>query len=403
MAVTSPFPNLQVHPNSGLSFPWAEEITAVKGTFGGAMGSDGISLTMIMWVYWRDISRAVTELLGYTARGSGLLGPVLNRHLPWQHPFTNQLWVKDIVAFEGIQSAGTLENANPGGGSAGSGYPINTGPMSDWNYGRLTLRFWRPPYYVRTDADITELGYPQEWLRYCDKHWSVQTQMLTSGVGAWKWNASTGATLQTGAVAGGVGTPVTKMRLSRTWYEIPEQALFATSQDSTPQGIPTNLLYTQTATTNPMTGYVYPVGSPINFTVNSPIGGGVTDSESLRFMGFKMGTLLYEGAEIKPRPLQLPPALMQIPSIAGNEPISQVQYDVTFNFTYFDPPRGKQNNGDPISDLYRGHNLVPYPANGLWFPVESQYGANGQASSIPSNPPLTLYQYADFSDLFTIL
>jgi hypothetical protein len=104
-----------------------------------------------------------------------------------------------------------------------------------------------------------------------------------------------------------------------------------------------------------------------------------------------MGTLLYEGCEITPQPLQLPPFLMQVGILNGAEPISQVQYDVTFRFVYFDPPRA--SGGTP----FRGHNLMPWARDGLWYHVHSKGAVTGTAT------PTTAFQYSDFRDLFSVL
>ncbi len=444
---------LQRQPVSGLSFPWAFE-----GNFSAHLSvEDGVGMGEIMWINWADLEDAVVELLGYSWRNAKIV-PQISRHLPWQHPYFNQLFVAGITQIEGVRLQGTnqtdpeFNDFNPAGAGVGSGYPSNFGPWTVFNRAKISLRFSRPPYYLRTDADVrsTETGLQQEWLRYVDKNWSVSTQILSREGSSFEWSGSS-----VSGFPGSVGMPVTHQKLSKRWYQIPEQCIFGTSQDSTPNGLVQNLQYTQTQTVNPITGYVLPVGSQIVNTVNTPIGGGVVtvatcslttgsavvsgmagteelsvgdgvtgpgvpngttiktidgvaqitmnkkatattvvtltfvcDSTQVgggsdtRIFGCYFGTLRFDGYEIIPRPLQLPAYLMQIPFFAGNEAISQQQYDIVFHFDLFDPQR-------PNSYSARGHNLMPYQGNSLWYPANSQaadgpiYTITGASNSAP--------------------
>lgn len=425
----SPFPDLQVWPTSGLTFPWME-VTGDDGllsTFDMQLGPDGCIVSMVMRINWSDLTDAFKQLLGYSYRTSG--GPsiaLLNRNLPWKHPYTNHLVVKNISSVKGLQLRGTQLIPIIASGF-GKGDQLNTGPWSQYQYAQLTLHFWRPPYYLRSDADIVNpiTGKAEEWLRFVDKNWRINTQMLSREGSAFVFDKRNlpnppGSSQFPGAVA----QKVTHMKVERTWYQIPEQGIFDTLTDKTPNGLPLNLVYMQTKTTNPCTGYVqdaatYPQQYPIQGCVNSPIGGGVTDYDGTdgvhqnnRFFGCRMGTLLLEAVEIRPRPLQLPPFLMQIPLLANNEAISQVQYDITFHFDLFDPPRslnivgnngvvidfsGNNIIGSHIQDSFRGHNLEPWSGDGLWYPVRSQLQAGNTTT------PTTPIQYADFSDLFTLI
>lgn len=278
----SPYPNLNLHANSGLTFPWAEVTGKVEGTSDLSFGADGggVALGMNIYVFWRDLANAIQQILGYSYRDTSRPKSVLRRVLPWQHPIFNQLYAKRITKVTPLQMLGTSEvNRNdlfaPAGGGAGQGQLINTGPWTEYRYARITIAFWRPPYYVRTDSDILDQnGNPQEWLRYVDKHWRLSTQMLTRENATFWWCPSWG-TFQSGRTfQGSVGQKVGRLSLTRTWYQIPEAALFGTLVDRTPNGMPTNLYYTQTLTTNPITGYRYPVGMPAPGCVNAPVGGG---------------------------------------------------------------------------------------------------------------------------------
>lgn len=401
-----PFPDLQVYPLSNLSFPWAEKIGSYSPS-DGHLGEDGVAWGMVMYVPWSRLPTACYELLGYSYRDTeteppnspGVSGPNgpnywLRRVLPWQHPYFNQLFVKSISGIRGIRFEGTNTLSEedlyppPSEGGTGSGLP-NLGPWSNYNIAELTIQFWRPTYAIKSDEDILDdEGNPQEWLRYFDKEWQVDTQMLSREGMVFTYVDTSLAN----SFSGSVGQKVTHLKVKRRWYSIPEAALFALV-DGIPNGVPKNQLYTTTQTENPITTYLYPTGSPTGFCVNSPIGGGTTDSAALRFLGFPMGTLLLEGVEFIPKPLPLPAYLMDIPAI-GNEPISQVQYDVVFHWDYFDPPR-------PTSETFRGHNLMPFSGNGLWYAVQSQLDAADPP--VTGGDKLTPFQYIDMTDLFRIM
>lgn len=346
---------------------------------------------------------------------------IMHRNLPWQHPFWNQLWVERVSKVQGIRMEGTQlmspENLFPVVPSgAGGGFTPNTGPWTVYRLALIHLQFWRPPYYVLTDSAVidSDTSRPQEWLRYLDKDWNINTQMLSRPGGAFLWSSNQGIPTSPG-FQGSVGQKVSHLKIKRTWYQIPEACLFAPSENQMLNGLPLNMLYTQTTVINPVTAFIYPgrqwdangvqtfEGSPTTFCVNAALGGTTTteSSNTRRMFGSYTGTLLIEGIEIKPQPLQLPPYLMAIPSIANNEPLSQTQYNVTFHFDLFDPPRPSALYALP----YRGHNLMPRFADGMWY--MAQTGAT-VAAAAPSELELparatTAHQYIDFADFFASL
>lgn len=405
MANEHPFPDLKVWRDSNLSFPWAEYHPNITGTFDASFGADGVAFVLVMLIRWEDLPKALVEILGYSWRdvGNGAVAPRLRRILPWQHPYCTQLWAKRISKVVGIRNQGNSVN-DPvfwdfptSGNGAGSGYRPNLGPWSEFNLAQLTIQFWRPPYAVRTDSDIEDFGEPQEWKRYCDRNWNLSTQLLTREGSQFSWvDGSLGGKM----FPGSVGQKVCKLKVTRRWYQIPEAAIFQKLADGTYGGLPYNILYTQTPTINPITGYTYTAGNPIPGCINSQIGGGsfpaISDTVDNSFFGCFTGTLLFEGVEFIPQDLQLPPPLMQIPAIPGGEPVSQIQYDVVFHFEVFDPVVGILAHG------MRGYNLMPYAGNGLWYAVQSTQNRTFGPPN-PFEPLLTPFMYADFTDLFTIL
>lgn len=337
----------------------------------------------------------------------------LHRALPWQHPYWNHLWVRSIVSVKGVRSEGNnlldpedLDDFGDmllGGVGAGDAGVTNNGPWSVFKFAILTLKFWRPPYYVRTDDDIKVDGVQQEWKRYTDKHWVVQSQILQRRGAAFEYAYGPAVNLP---IDGGAGQTVSHCKVTLKWWNIPENAIFTLLEDGTPNGLPRNLLYTQTDCVNSITSYLYPAGSPISGCVNGNTTGGTGDTDpTARFFGAYIGTLRYDSCEIHPVPLQMPPYLMGILALAGNEPMSQQQYDITFHFDLFDPPIPDAILPVPYTGAfpYKGHNCLPWSGNGQWYPVESQLGADGLPPAPGSTQLVTPFHYAVFQDLFHIL
>lgn len=445
------FPDLQFQNGSGLDFPWASSEPGVESGSDGAYGPDGVASAMTIYIFWQDLPEAIKQILGYSWRDTSMGSPILRRVLPWQHPYFNQLWAKSITKAVGLVQGGKVYNE-----FAIGGVNSNKGPYTYFQYAKLVVQFWRPPYYVRSDESVRVGGSQKEWMRYVDKNWEFGFQMLSREGQQFQYDTNQGSDFTNRLFQGSVGQKLMRGKVRRKWYQVPEAAIFQPVSDGTPNGLPHNLLYTQTAATNPVTNYVYPVGSPIAGCVNTPIGGsmfrssvttatgsptisnitstatltvgdeilgrsipaGATvtviddattvtmsanalanagagvvvsfDTSSSRMFGAFCGILLYDSVALTPAPLQMPPELMRIPLFAAGEPISQLQYDVTFSFDLFDPPRSQ--NG-----TFRGHNCMPWAGDGMWYVVYSQNNVGGTSTKT------TPFQYADMADLFKIL
>lgn len=424
----------RAHPTSGLGkLRWAEW-QGNDGTIGAgdaSLSPDGVSCSMTIYIFWEDLNEFLTAVLGYSQRLNFKDRPsILTRKLPWQHPYWNQLFVKRVSSVKGLQlrgqsQANPVDLFEPARGGVGAGYDQNFGPWTEFSYALLTLQFWRPPYYVLSDAAIMDANsYQQEWMRYVTFQESQSGQMLSREGQTFKYTDGQG--IEAGRqFVGSVGQAVMKGELLLHWHELPQAAIFETGADGFPMGLPANLNYMRTGTRNPITGYpqfgpgpngqfrdpttFVANGPPLTFTVNSPRDGGVDDSDpAKRFFGYPMGTLAYKRREIIPRDLQLPPYLMLIPQIAQNVAIAQQQFDVKFTFGFFDPPRSPAVRGNMnltaagafITQACRGHNLMPYSGDGLWYAVQSQGRVLGGNDDLP---PTTPFQYGVFHDLFQIV
>lgn len=364
------FPRLQDQTTGPpLSFPWAEFIGEHGSTFNASMGHGGVNSTMQMLIYWEDLAEAAQGLLGYSRNIEGRL----NRVLPWLHPIWDQMWVTRIASAVGVQFTGK------GSGQDMSGIKGSGSPCADYNCVILTLQFNRPPYAIYSDSQIkNSQGVQEEWLRFTDRQWTPSVSVLSRE--GQQFYFSQGAAANQG-FGGSVGFPLCKMGLTRRWYQLPQTAILTDE----PDGFPTNLV---TAITSPVSLATLLAETPPIFPPNQvPLGGTTLGSVNLYpFFGCPPGTLLYEVPEILPQPLPLPPELM---FLSNN---FQLQYDIVFHFTYFDPPQGVNTN-------MRGHNLMPWAKDALWYPV-CNTNTNTAVASGSANYPFQAY---DHSQLWTII
>lgn len=334
---------LNIYPLSGLSFNWAEYISKSGATSDASLGNDGTSVSMCILVYWHELKEAIPQLVGYTKRVVVDDTGFLERHLPWRHPYYENMWCQRIASIK----PWAWRNKEQG----------IYGPYSAYEVMILTLQFWRPPYSVLDD--VVALG--QEWIRYTDKFWRPSVQMLSRQGMSFKFTAGR----PSGQLfPGSVGQKMGKAKLSRTWYQLPEQSVYDDN------GFPARLF------TDPDTGI--------------PVIGTVNDAQ---FFGMPAQTLLYESVDITPRPLPFPSTLIGVDPVMAE--LYPLQFDVTFHFEYFNPTPGFQNDG-VTRITQRGHNLMPWSGDGLWYPVASQgyqgFGGGRQP-----------FQTSTFTDLWTPL
>lgn len=449
-----PIPPLtfQVWPGSGLTFGWR---FVAGSTWPGdlSLGFEGGSvLTEQMEIQFADlVNPAVNvpgQLLGWSERvPSTQLGTIglgqpppqsqLNRHLPFQHPLYPELWCTRITRVEERQSQGyDLNVIIPRSFE-------NSAPYGKYTLARLTLMFTRPPYAIVSDSDMdlshtdALTGSRQEWLRYTDRFWSVNTQIL--GREQQQYQFAEGRPSQLGTPPGSkpapfpsaFGKPVSHQKLKRTWYQVPEAGVYdangypanlfdgfltryivgaanngsgfvrlslsgTNGGPAGPGGIPygltkySRLTITGTGSYGSMVGYdgYWSVGAVnpgagtvdlLDAKYNPAVSTGTVRTDPLvgtvnntQFLGVNAGALLFETAEVTPRPLQMPASLMGI----FNETV-QLQYDVTLHFDRFDPALG---GGDPPPTT-RGHNTAPWPGDGgNFYLVTSQTPPDGQRS-----------------------
>ena len=402
--------SLSIQPGSGLTFPWAEFLSKSGSVADVSMGTDGVAQGMSILIYWSDLPEAVQQLLGYSYRtvsaASGITGataasPIeitsvghnlntgdvatvtgvlgltgangswvvtktgantftlndssgtgvytaasgsyttstLKRILPWRHPYWTQLWCTRIGSVKPHQPTGNLVTwAVPADVQTGD---VTGSPVTEYTLALLTLQFTRPNYTILADDDING----DESNRYLDRFWKPNVQMLSREGQVFVY--SEGAVSPGGPLnkqfPGSVGQKLMHLKLQRTWYQLPEAAVYDSN------GMPSVLVR--------FMGRV----------------------SSATFMGMTAGTVLLEGLDITPQPLQIPSDLMGITSKSV-----QNQYNVSFNIDYFDPPLG-------ASATTRGHNTMPWAGNGKWYKVVSQVGG------------FTPFETADMNSMFKII
>ncbi len=455
--MSSPYPQLQRYPLSGLNFSWA--FTVIRpGHWSGSMsaGTEGVIVTEEMLVYWDDLVDPLVNMLGQLLGFSIRTAPgFLSRILPFQHPTFTQLWCTRISSVAGIQDRG-IDSVNvvPLVGN------VKVAPTSQFTLAKLTLQFTRPHYAVLADNDPLlaedQYGYAQEWNRYTDRFWTPSTQMLSSEREQFIWAEGApggrGVGFNDGQISqGSFGKRVQRQKLKRTWYELPEAGVYDSN------GYPINLIENQ-FTLN-VTGAVAGSDTPhavgkkqIRLTIdeaipglcpfervtvrgvtgtteangywavgdvsgggdqfdligsifiNNYVNGGLVTTDQIGglinnqiFFGQPIGTLLYENVEITPRDLQVPPALMGILSESV-----QLQYNVTFHFERFNPTLGSPGvNG--IFPVTGGHQTAPWSNDYQFYPLRTKYGIFRDSNGNTVGGGFYPFGYGYFPTLWNIL
>lgn len=365
------FPLLDVHGDSGLTFPWTEFVSKRGNVATLNTGHAGVNATMDIIIRYDDLEDAIKEILGYSERVAAGDSFVLSRKVPFKHQRFPQLWCTRITRATGLKFSGkTIRNIGP-----------HVGTFAKHDYVMLSLLFTRPQYSVLSDDDIVVNGERREWMRYLDRVWKPNVEILTREGSTFKFklnpNFDPAGTLpmpEGTEFQGALGQRLPRLRLSRKWHQLPVNAVYDSN------GFPKALVYDPDNFNNP------------DPTVDAP-GIRLGSVNSQVFLGHPIGTLLYAGVEIAPRQLPMPQNLM---NLGFGESVYE-QLDVTFHLDYFDPPRGKLKDTNQFI-TQRGHNLMPWSGDGRWYPVLTK--GYDDADDDFLMPPFFEF---DFRDLFTIL
>lgn len=342
------FPDLQIQPASGLTFPWVEFIGRKLSSGESTFGMDGgNSITMQILIQWSDLNDALQELLGacFTRIKK------FNRVLPWRHPYFPDMYCTRIISMRGLRFR--RKSIFFGGG-----------PVSEYDYLHLTLQFTRPKYAVLSDNQI---GDNEEYKRFVDWNWTPSIQMLSREGTKFRYQEGQLTAPRGILVPGSVGSKIVKVKLSRTWHMLPPDAILASN------GLPTKLLFASVAT-------------PLGGLEDVPTLGSVNSAE---WFGCEPETLMLIGIEIKPRPFPIPFTIMT--NSVGNRPYRSEQsllaaditnfypfmLDVTHHYEYFHPTRGYKDHAARTFVDTVGHNCMPWAGDGRWYLVGHMGGANG--------------------------
>lgn len=304
-----------------LSFNWEEYVGPKGQTAVASFGyGGGTQAVMMIDVNWTDLDKAVEEILGKHFKS----GTTLSRRLPMQHPQFPTLWCTRIQNVVGVAWGDKDETF--------------WGASSSYQRARLTLLFEALPYPVLTDDELQTLYSGKEFYRFTSREIIPSSEVLQRQASTYKWAEGGGAGEPTvgDAVPFGVPMFLSKEEVTYTWWMVPEDGLFDSSN------LPTKILNCV---------------------------GKVNDAA---FDNFTTGTLLLMPPRFEPVP-----APFQVRTELWKP---QRLWNVRLPMRHFDPPNGGSTHG---------HNILPYNGgNGKWFKVQSQTGSN------------TLYGTADFTDLF---
>lgn len=335
---------------------WLEIIDSGSSPGSLHLSNDNQDCTLTGYVPWNKIRSCARWFLGYAyadADGSYLL----HRENPAAHPITPFCWAYDWSATP------FCPQSNP---ESVNGWPIFTSPFEVVNikvaYHKLaivTVRFRNFRMRFRPDSDLS--GDPRnEWMRntYIDPEPNVEALSADGISQLYFVEGGQPGSYPAGPVVSASGpvfpAPIAELLAKSTfvwnWLNVPFDYLSFTEDYLYPEKI--------LACMGKVNSQVFPINAP---------------SEEQ----FPIGTLLC-------RPPKF--SIKTFPVAAADPTNPLLSVDVAIPMEYFNP-----TNGSPGS-IYRGHNLMPWRANGLFYYCTRLPESTGA-------PPLL--QSADFNAMFT--
>lgn len=310
---------------------------------GGSFAQGESTATEVRDVDAGQLTQFITGVLGYSVAGNGNGG--ITRFLPKQHPSAFYLWASRVGNIQGIAPQGMFTDAH--------------GENAKWKTYRVTIQYETPLYQVLKDGEVIGAAQSgetttQEWRRFTIWSMEPSVEFIQLRNGVFEYDPTT---LPTGSLQAnnrrvvanyGQQLRLSKVKITANWIQVPDAGLF-------------------------------PGGSSVSIYAANQINGLGCVNYNL-FMGqFKPGTLRFDGFKPQARVMPTTP----------NQTVRPIAWDVQMTFTYFEPPKGEFI---PIGDgTDYGHNLIPLPTNGLWYPSY----VNGSTS-------WPRYQTYDFEKIFKL-
>lgn len=306
----------------------------------------------------------VPWVIGY----SWVEGGRVHRINPIRHPYWT--WMRAArISHIGVRYTGSKVYMSSGakakgavadaGGILAGAISAVTGMAGQWNdtatfgsarykLARFTINFTNYPWDFKEDSDISTAA--DEWKRNTYWQETPTSQMLAAEGGAatlkFCYTDAGGPTVgQT--FRANLGTVVPQIRYTLNWMWVPYDYLFVGR-------IPTN---------------VFAATSKLN--------------SSTAFGSFPKGTLLFE-----------PPVIEKFVYPVRTARYVSYMCNVRLPMIYMDPPRGV-GSGDGAA--VRGHNLMPWRVNNLWYPA-TRPAADGSVST--DTDTKGLFAYTDQTQMF---
>lgn len=331
-----------------------------------------------------EVYDAVKELMGYTEPHED--GTKLKRVLPLGDPFWQWLYVESIGSITGVGRP-TLTASNPFG--------ILEAPTLDYYmlqpcYEFNDVTFSQRPYATLSDdaiptgsiryADLegveSDKTYAQEWLRYVDVETVPGAEFITAQAGQFLFDvASTSAPDGRPAGTGQLRMLVKKKVIRMTWYQVP---------------------------------YAYVEGSGTQETYIMQALGCVNQYD---WWKYPRGSMLLEAVGVNRYSPILPKMTGNLSGTTTTATFANEKTcDITFIFSYLNPPLGKDAAGNaatpstptgplpgpifgdpgPIQVVQAGHNLVPYAHQMQWFYARTRMSGYANASNRPIYPSIPM-------------
>jgi len=329
--------NFPVDTDTFTSDDWKEKIAAFQPGGGDVFSTESSEAILVGEIPWAKRFSFIRAVLGYaqikTLAAGGL--NYLSRELPLFHPWYDWMSAHSVSIHPYRPDGSSLKNDPLD--------PDLSFPYAGYEYAEATIRFKQQPWVFKTDDEVTRAT---EYDRYCyDPERSAQLEILSQTGKQLTFAEGTASDPLGIALASELSIPISKEQFHYKWMHVPRDWILS--------GVTGEVGY-QAKKITPRLGML----------------------NNAEFLGFRTGTLLLSG-------VQFERFLWPLRTV-GDSPYG---YNVTFQFTAFDPDKGAVSS-------YYGHNLQPWKGDNKWY-YATDDGTTGGTPFLPSTDFTKLFEYVN--------
>jgi len=324
--------NWAYDPDGFTSDDWKERIAAFQPGGGDVFSLESSEAILVGEIPWDVRFSFIRAVLGYAQLKTTGGSTILSRELPLYHPWYDWMTAHS-VSLHPFRPDGENLKIDPID-------PDYSFPYAGYKWAEATIRFKQQPWSFKEDYEVTPAT---EYNRYCyDPERSSSLEILSQQGVFLKYaeGPSSGS-----ASKAELANQIYKESFMYKWMHVPRDWILSGDTGNV--------------------GYQAKKITPRIGTVN--------DAE---FLGFKAGTLLLQG-------VQFERFLWPLRTVGD----SAYGYNVTFQFSAFDPPKG-------VVSSYYGHNLQPRPEDKNWY-YATDTGGVGGAPLIGTSDFTKLFEYVN--------